>query len=383
MTSSFVLDIHAEARALQSLAQDGSRRSQSELARALTRMFSRPEVFLGTGERAIVYDILGRLIARIETPAKRDVAAALAVQRDAPPGLTRVLAGEEIDIAFPVLAQSPTLGDPDIIDIIRTQSIEHQLAIVDRSALSEPVAAALAETGNQEVVVALLRNKAARISRKTMGDLVDQSRTVAPYRVPILDREDIESSLAMRMFFWVPPSLCERIIEKFSLEPQVIDELIRQLIGNEIRRVAEQRREAKAIAEELRTLMQREGRLNADMLMIALREGETGMFVSMFGKMTDLNEHMVGRILFEHDGKGLAVACRAAEIGRIAFVSIFALAQKMRAENDDVIHRRLPAALDAYDVFPRKAAAEVMAHWRRGMDYAGAIRTVEYKIRRG
>lgn len=373
--------MQTEAAALQALAKDESRKSRSELARSVVRMFGRPELFLGIRERAIAYDILGKLVLAIDPAVRRDIAAAVTVQRDAPRGLVRTLALDEIDIAFPVLAQSPALAEADLIEVIRTRTIEHQLAIVDRPSLAQSVSAALAATDSEEVIVALLRNKTANISAATMGLLVDRSRQVVSYRVPILDRDDLDSAFAARMFFWVPTALCERIIAKFDIDPKTVDEMINQLVTIEIQRVAETKRSREDIAAELRTLMQREGRLTADMLIAVLREGEVPLFSSMFGKMLSLNEQTIGRLLFEHDGRGLAIACRSADIGRVAFISIFALAQKMRAESDEAIYRRLPSALDFHDLFTRPAANEVLERWRRGGDYAGAIRTIEYNLR--
>ncbi len=346
-------------------------------------MFGRPELFLGARERAIAYDILQKLIAGIEAAVRRDIAAAVIVQRDAPRALVRALANDAIDVAFAVLTQSAALTDEDLIEVIRAKTIEHQLAIVDRPSLSAPVSDALVATDSEEVVVALLRNQSAAISPRSMERLVDRSRDVVSYRGPILGRDDLESALAMRMFFWVSTALRERIVEKFSLDAQVVDEMIAQLVRNEIQRVAADKRSREDVAAELKALSQREGRLTADMLMVALREGEVPLFTSMFGKMAALDEHLVGRLLFEHDGKGLAIACRGADIGRIGFIGIFALAQKMRAEDDGAIYRRLPTALETYDLFPRAAADQVLDQWRRGADYAGAIRTVEYKLRRG
>ena len=382
MSSLFAIDIKAEGDALKALAQDTGRKSRSELARGILRMFGRPELFLGVRERAIAYDILQKLIAEIEIAVRRDIAAAVIAQRDVPRALARTLAHDEIDVAFAVLAQSPALTDEDMVEVIRARTIEHQLAIVDRPALSERVSDALVATDSEEVVVALLRNKSAEISPKSMAHLVDRSREIAAYRLPILDRDDLDSTLAMRMFFWVSTVLRDRIVEKFSLDAQVVDEMIAQLVRNEIRQVAQEKRSREETSAELRTLMQREGRMTADMLMIALREGEVPMFTSMFGKMAALDETVVGRLLFEHDGKGLAVACRSADISRIGFICIFALAQKMRAEDDKAIHRRLPTVLETYELFPRAAADQVLDQWRKGVEYAAAIRTGEYKLRR-
>ncbi len=379
--SEFAADKLAEAAALQTLARERTPKSRSALARRAVGMFARPELFLGTGERALIYDILHKLILDIEISVRRDVSAILAAQRDVPRELILTLANDDIDVAFPVLAKSGVLDDADLIQIVRERTVDHRLAIVGRPSLSGQVSAALVKTGDEVVIVTLLRNKSADIFPDTMKDLVERSRMIASYREPILDRDDLGPALAVRMFLWVSTVLRDRIVEKFGLDRGVTDDLIGQVVMSEIKKVAEEKHSHREVSAELKKLMKHEGRLNADMLILALREGEVPLFVAMFGRMVTLGPHLIGRILFEQDGKGLAIACRSARIGRVAFTSIFALAQKMRAANTSAICQRLSSILDYFDSFTTAAADEVLDHWRRGVDYTGAIRAVERKIR--
>ena len=376
-----LVDKRTEAQALQALAREGTQRSRAELALSVAHLFEKPEMTMVARERAIAYDILQTLILDIEVAIRRDISNILAQQSDAPHALIQALAHDEIGVAFPILVKSGVLDDPDLIGVIRTHGVDHWLAVAQRPAIGLQVSARLVETNSEKTILALLRNKSAAISAKTMEHLVERSREVASYRQPILDRDDLDSALAVRMFFWVSTVLRDHIVEKFKLDEKIVENLVGQVVANEMRRVAEDKRPHREVSVELKTLMKDEGRLTADMLMIALREGEIPLFVSMFSRMTTLGEHLVGRMLFEHDGKGLAIACRGAEIGRIAFTGIFALAQKMRAADTSAIHRQLPEILEFYQSFPRAAADEVLDQWRRGADYAGAIRSVERKLR--
>lgn len=382
MSHSFAMDRRAEAEALQALARDETRQSRSELARSVAGLFERAEVNLGAGERRIAFDILEKLILNVEIAIRRDIAATLAHQPDAPRDLILALANDEIGIAFPVLVKSGVLDDTDLITIVRARSVDHWTAIAGRPALSAHVSATLVATNSERTIVALLRNKTASIAPKTIEHLVERSHEVESYRAPLLDRDDLGPDLALRMFFWVSTVLRDRIVDKFKIDEKIVEDLVGQVVMNEVKHVAEDKRSRLEISAELKTLMKREGCLTADMLMVALREGEVPLFVTMFARMTALGEHLIGRMLFEQDGKGLAVACRSAGVGRIAFTSIFALAQKMRAADTSVIHRHLPAILAFYESFPREAADEVLGHWRKGSEYAGAIRTVEYRLRR-
>lgn len=377
-----LVDRNAEAAALQSLARNATQQSRTELARSVAGLFGRLELDLGQNEHALAYGILRKIIFDIEIAARRDIAAILAVQPDASHELIRMLANDEIGVAFPILAKSGVLDDADLLEVIRFRTAEHWLAIAGRPSLSEPISNALVGTDSEEAIVVLLRNKSAAISVKTMEHLVDRSRDVVSYREPILDRDDLGPDLALRMFFWVSTVLRDHIVEKFRLDREIVNDLVGQVVMDEVRRIQKGTGGHHKSLAGLKKIMQDEGRLTADMLIIALREGDSSLFVSMFGRMASLDEDLVGRMLFDHDGKGLAIACRSANIGRIAFVSIFTLAQKMLGQDDKAIRLRLSAALDFHDIFSREAADEVLGHWRSGAGYVNSIRKAEHELRK-
>ena len=377
-----VVGKNAEAAILQALARDGTRKSRTELARSIVGVFGRLESDLGQRESAIAYDILHKIVLDIEIEARRDIATILAVQHDAPRALIRMLANDEVGVAFPVLAKSGVLNDTDLLDVIQSRTAGHWLAIASRTPLSELVSDALVGTDSEEAIVVLLRNKSAEISMKTMGHLVDRSRDVVSYHEPILVRDDLDPDLALRMFFWVSTVLRDHIVEKFRLDRKIVDDLVGQVIMNEVRRVTRGEEGHRERLVKLKRITRDEGPPTADMLIIALREGEISLFVTLFSRMTSLDEDLIERILFDRDGKGLAVACRSANIGRIATINIFALAQKMLDRDNEAIHRRLIAALDFCDILSHEMANEVLNHWRRGAGYVNSIRTIENKPRK-
>ncbi|MSO85271.1 MAG: DUF2336 domain-containing protein, partial [Rhodospirillales bacterium] len=109
--------------------------------------------------------------------------------------------------------------------------------------------------------------------------------------------------------------------------------------------------------------------------------GEVNTFVTLFGRMTELKPHMIDRIMFDPAGKGLAISCKSLGAGKIAFVSLFTLAQKIRAEDTGTIKVRLRDAIDFYDALPQKDAVDVMNEWRRGTDYVGSIRVMAHRMK--
>ena len=139
------------------------------LATAIAELYGDQGANLNERERGIMHGILDRLIRDVEKTVRTALSARLARQPNVSRRVITALANDEIDVARPVLIHSPLLSDKDLIDIVRTRTLEHQLAITASASLSEGVSDALAATGNTDVIRSLLENQNASLSAKTMA----------------------------------------------------------------------------------------------------------------------------------------------------------------------------------------------------------------------
>jgi len=151
-------------------------------------------------ERSLMGDILRRLVGDVEASVRRDLAERLAGNPRAPHDLAVAIARDDIEVAYPLLVASTVLADADLIEIVHHRTQAHQIAIAARRDLSEDVSAALVNTGDTEVVVALLRNDNARVSAAMMEYLVEQSRQMDALQEPLVRRRDLPKELARRMY---------------------------------------------------------------------------------------------------------------------------------------------------------------------------------------
>ncbi|MDP6603590.1 MAG: DUF2336 domain-containing protein [Rhodospirillales bacterium] len=76
-------------------------------------------------------------------PVRRIVSQQLANVPDVPEALVRLLANDDIEVAYPILVYSELLRDADLIEVIRHRTQEHQLAVAIRNEVSETVSNAL------------------------------------------------------------------------------------------------------------------------------------------------------------------------------------------------------------------------------------------------
>ena len=353
---------------------------RAKLTETIMDLFENKGDALTDRERALMFGILRSVVREIEMSVRRGVAQQLAGLGDVPEDLVRILANDEIEVAYPVLTESGLLKDSDLIEIIRHRTLEHQLAVAIRQNISEAVSQALVETGNERVVVTLLKNENAKISQSTMEYLVEQSKRVDTFQEPILHREELRPELAQRMFLWVTAALREFILENFKLDQSVVDDLLEQIASQEGGVQPDQANGLKA--NELAANLDREGLVTPETLITALSQGEVSLFLALFSRLTGIREYLAKRILFEPGGEGMAICCKAVGLTKDEFAQIFRYSQLVRARRSDRIDEALADVIWIYEDMSREAAAAVLKTWRRNTGYLAAIRQIQSATRR-
>ena len=355
---------------LLNLAREKSTMGRAKLTETIMDLFENKGDALTDRERALMFGILRSVVREIEMSVRRGVAQQLAGLGDVPEDLVRILANDEIEVAYPVLTESGLLKDSDLIEIIRHRTLEHQLAVAIRQNISEAVSQALVETGNEN----------AKISQSTMEYLVEQSKRVDTFQEPILHREELRPELAQRMFLWVTAALREFILENFKLDQSVVDDLLEQIASQEGGVQPDQANGLKA--NELAANLDREGLVTPETLITALSQGEVSLFLALFSRLTGIREYLAKRILFEPGGEGMAICCKAVGLTKDEFAQIFRYSQLVRARRSDRIDEALADVIWIYEDMSREAAAAVLKTWRRNTGYLAAIRQIQSATRR-
>ncbi len=363
-----------DGKHLLDLARDKSAERRQLLAETISDLFTGKERVLTDRERALMFDILRKMLHSAEMGVRRIVSEQLAELKDAPRDLVTMLANDEIEVAYFVLRESPVLREEDLIEIIQHRTMEHQLAIAVRENVPEEVSKALVETGDENVITTLLKNSGARISVVTMEYLVEESKRVDSFQEPILRREDLDPAFAKRMYMWVSAALRKYIVENFEVDQAALDELLENAARAHAPAADEgPRSKSDDLAEEVER-----GGLGLTKTMIrALKDGEVFLFEAMFRRLTGLHTTLIKRILFEPGGEGLAVACKASDISTGDFTTIFSLSRMSRPALATMDHEGTQRILEFYSRLSPAAAREVVSRWRRDVDYQKAIREVE------
>ena len=101
------------------LARDKSMAGRRELAEMISDLFLGNTQSLSDRERALTYDILSQVIHDVEMAVRRNISEQLAKVPNAPRDLVLLLANDDIEVAYPILAYNKVLQDADLIEVIR------------------------------------------------------------------------------------------------------------------------------------------------------------------------------------------------------------------------------------------------------------------------
>ena len=359
---------------LLALARRDRARDRAQLLDSLGELFVSEGERLSERERALIGDILRKLVQDMEREVRRRLAERLAAVEALPHEVVELLTNDEIDVARPILMRSRVLSDPDLVEIVRWRSHEHRLAVAMREGLSDTVSQALIESGDEDVIAALVENHNARLSNAAINYLVEESRRVDRFQEPLLKRPELPPELAHRMFWWVSAALRRYILDRWTVAEHVVDQHIEEATRTALEEnPAVPPDRAVELAEELAGA----GRLDGRFLLQSLRQGRIRAFVAGLARLTGTDLRTAHTIVFSADGDALAVACRAVEIDRNTFASLFLLARTFR-EQQGVTH---PAAVERklafFDSVSRDQARVALRYWRRDSRYLDAVREIE------
>jgi len=362
-----------DANYLLDLARKKSADGRAELAATVSDLFSGDSEVLSDRERALMYEIIHRIVKDAEMDVRKVISARLADREDAPLDLIEILANDSIDVAYPILTESTVLRDQSLIDVVRTRTLEHQLAVSIRNSISEDVSDALVATKNERVIRTLLQNDNASISQATMEYLVEQSERLDSFQEPILCRDELKPEMAKRMYMWVSAALRKYIVEKCDLDQAEIDDLIEKVMVEKLNAAMNTHKNG-AKSEHLAKELKKDGRVSPDLMIRALQDGEVRLFVDLMAQAAGLRTELVMRFLLEPGGEGLSVACRSLNLSDYEFQRIYTLSTKAHQNDDDEERASVADVVSFYRKITKEAAAEVLKRWRRDSGYLSALR---------
>jgi uncharacterized protein (DUF2336 family) len=343
---------------LLELARDRSLAARQTLVDMIGDLFCERDSVLTERERALMTEILDKLVGDFEGEVRRQLAERLADKPAAPPGLIDLLANDEIEVARPVLLRSRVLREADLIAV--------------RQEVSAPVADALVETGDTGVIETLLRNESAQISEATMSYLVEQARTVDSFQEPLVGRGDLDPELANKLYWFVSAALREHLLERFQIQVNELDDAL-EAATHTLTSGAKANPPQPTAAQKLARQIAQSRGIDPALLLKVLRSGEIPLFEALFAEFSGIQPPRLQHVLYETGGKGLAVVCKALDIDKGTFTPIYLLSRRGESGDHVVEPKALSAVMSFFASVRPADAREVLRSWQRDNAYQEAI----------
>lgn len=322
------------------------------------------KVNLSERESELITDVLSALIKKAEKDLRMALAERLSTLDNIPLRMVLGLANDEIAVADPILRQSPILHDMDLIYILQSKGVEHGRSIARRRGLSATMINMLADTKDFDVAVNLSANDGIAFTNHAYDIVGDMAKSAPSLAGTLLTRDDLPEAVAARMFDHVGEELKKVLAERFDIDAEkasfIIDEITDEMRARS-ERLLESHERLLAHAFE----MQRRGELKTHMMVSALRRSQPATFIAQFSVFCGLPAETVRNMIKQNTGKGLAIACRAMDVGKADFVSIYLLTERLRTSAQRVItHKELSRIMTMFDEINPDEAKRIVKNSR-------------------
>ncbi|MDX2235146.1 MAG: DUF2336 domain-containing protein [Hyphomonadaceae bacterium] len=349
------------------LSLDTALKSRAFLIQRLSEIVCWPATRIPPHERELAADVLVGLLRTASIDMRERCAARLAVIVEAPKPLLRYLARDAITVARPLLEHSPALDDSDLLATIRGGVRAHWLAIAGRRHVTELVAEALVRTCDPAVVVAVLRNKGARLSVQALESAVLQSRDNPQIPALLSQRPETSPAQALTMFWWAEAETRLQILRRFAVDRAVLCGELADLFALAAHEDWADAETRKAIA-----LIERRQRNRAaaekspfGSLENAIAAGAAGIdrpLVSEISYLAGIRPQTGAKIMSDKGGEGIAILCKATGLKRD---SLRALWRGLRRPEGDPDNPASPLGrvMAVFDLIATLKAQTVLRYW--------------------
>lgn len=206
---------------LDAALQSGSSEKRVAMLRQVTDLFLSEADHLNEEQIGVFDHVLVQLIERIETRALAEISERLAPIANAPVDVTLNLACHpEMTIARPILTNSSRLTTAQLVEIAKTRSQDHLLAISERTQIESAVTDVLMDRGNRAVVHSIAGNAGAKFSQSGFAALLKAAETDDKLAEKTGSRLDLPLRLLRELLLRATEAVRSRLLARTPVEFQ-------------------------------------------------------------------------------------------------------------------------------------------------------------------
>jgi uncharacterized protein (DUF2336 family) len=315
-------------------------------------------------------DVFGRLIDEIEAKARSELAHRIAPVRNAPIEVVRRLAkDDDITVAGPVLQQSQRLPQSDLVDIAKTMSQAHLLAISGRSDIAEAVTDVLVRRGDREVVRSVAENREARLSQGAFTALVNRAEKDGVLAEKVGLRPDIPAQLFSELLVKATAVVQQRL---FASAPPETQAEIRSVLAKVAKEVGGARPVPRDYSAAIRKIeeLRREGTLDEARLVEFAKANEFEETVVALAQLSKVPVEVIDRLMSGDRPDPVLILCKSTGWGWPTARAIIMARPGARGTSS----QGLDTAYANFERLSPATAQRVMRFWQIRPQSAGGMR---------
>jgi uncharacterized protein (DUF2336 family) len=303
------------------------REQRAEATRVLARAYLGSEVDAET--RCAMEAAMTVLLDDAAEDVRLALAETLAPSAAAPRHIVITLMTDCPNIAAVVLARSPLPIDPELVDIAAAGDVRLQVAIASRPGVSGAVAAALAEVGESEACLTLIRNPEAAIARISFRRIAERFGDEPAIREAMLARPDLPADVHQDLIRRLGDALGSMMVVKsWTGEDRALAVTREACERATVALAAEtQSDELPELVEHLRVT----GQLTTALLLRAVCAGNIALFEAAIATLARTPASRVASLLGTGRATMLRALCTRAGLPPVAFDAFAAALETWRA----------------------------------------------------
>lgn len=336
------------AQDLTLLAQSRTTGDRGRLILAIADLCARAEPDASAPRvRDLLDPIFLNLVSDAEFQIRVRLAEKLAPFQWSPRGLVNLLARDDIEIARPIIANSPVLEEADLHRLLEEATVEHRIEVARRPYVASGVVGALLDRAEPEVLTALAGNDTADVTPEGMERLVEASRRIAGMRSPLARHPRLTTEMAEQLYGWVGQVLRQAIVSRFRIDARALDSALAEAVreawrGDPAPVDPEQEQMERRLIAKLHTA----GQLRPSYLLRALRERRLSLFEAALATLGDYTPAAVRQAVNAERPELLALACAGVGVDRVVFTTILTLVRELNQGRPDGDAERARRAFD-------------------------------------
>ncbi|SMP05634.1 Uncharacterized conserved protein, DUF2336 family [Roseibium denhamense] len=314
---------------LTDLAKDTSATGRQSLVSMLTDMFMQGGKDRDEQISLLFGDIVLKVLGQLEEETRLVLSKRICFEEDAPRELMVELAKDDIEIAQPVLENSPALTSEDLVEIASTASMDHLGAIAGRKSIDENVTSVLVDRGNSAVLTKVANNSGARFAEDSFLKLVEKARTDEAIQTALAVRTDLPEKAGLALLPFLTDELKARIGDLGA--DSTLVQLMAQRAATEVAARAQRLEEAREQTNAMiRDVVSKKTSIDEAVTTFA-RADKTAELGMLLAKVSNLPPAAVSQLLFSASDKPLVILCKANGVSSEAYKDVLTMrARRLR-----------------------------------------------------